>query len=469
MSLVNGFAIFAFFWILSSRKTETIAAFYLLILPVERAGPLLPINTGIAKLIMTAVLFMATKTKRNYWLNIDHQKFGGLLILLSVIHWTAFLRSDDKLLSFQYISYFSTSILVFFIFYGLLSRSLLKKSLNMLLLSTYAACGIGIMQYLIITYNLTNPLLLSLVPDEIKLYWIESAKNMAVYPIRITSFFFHSNGFGHFLSVIFSFNFSMFLVVKKRKERFLYFIAVVCVLISCLLTLSRGSAMVITVEGLAILIFFRKDVMNSRFRVAAIGFCFLLVGYFAIGPNLFGFLDRIRFSGLANREINWEYAMQLIPRHFLFGVGPGMCSYHMLCGFPFPADYLERLLIDLTVEGRINWYISHAHNFYLNTLIETGIFSLIVYLILIWTIIRKGVSLFIECRHAMIKALVAALLAPILGGLLRGLFESYVFFSSSYVGYYLSFCMAFILYLDNLQQRRYQNNGNPRRYSDMAN
>ena len=39
----------------------------------------------------------------------------------------------------------------------------------------------------------------------------------------------------------------------------------------------------------------------------------------------------------------------------------------------------NKILIDIRVSGEINWYISHPHNFYLNTIIETGFFSLIAF------------------------------------------------------------------------------------------
>jgi len=454
--LLSVFSLAAFFCLLMHRETLTIGSLLLVILPVARGGPLLDINTGLFKLALTAAFFLAVIHQRiaRRFFSADYHRIGLLMVLLSLIAATAFLMSEDKTLSSSYTACFFTSILAFFIFCRLFDRKFLRKALVMLSLSTFGACGLAILQYVIIRFRLSAPWLLIFVPSEIKMRFLELGGNLSSDVIRLPSFFFHSNGFGHFLAMVFGLHFVMFIVARKRKEKILYFASVLAILISCLLTLSRGSVLIIAGEGLVLLILFRRELIRTKMRIFTVGTCFLLIGIFALGPNLQNFLERIQAAGLANRDINWGYAIRLLPRHFLFGTGPGMCSYQMLSSYPFSEEYFGQMSIDLHVSGEINWYISHAHNFYLNAMIETGLFSLLVYGILFWNVFRKGFQIYSQNNHVLIRALAAGSFVALLGSLLRGTFESYVFFDSSYVGYMISFYFAVILYLDGLPQIR---------------
>ena len=125
-----------------------------------------------------------------------------------------------------------------------------------------------------------------------------------------------------------------------------------------------------------------------------------------------------------------------------------MCSYHMLSGHPFTTEYFGHIINELQTSGQLNWYISHAHNFYLNTLIETGPLSLVVYILLLGSILKKGTRILREQQNPAIRALTVGSFVALIGSIVRGLFESYVFWGSSYVGYLVSFYLTLILYLD---------------------
>ncbi len=454
------------------RHTNIACLFLFLIMPISRDGPL-NLNLAPIKLVLAAILFFFAlpRTSRLFRSETFHRACFLLILLTSTVI-VSFALSEAKRYSFNFVFYFSTSVFMFFMFAKLLDFSFLKQAAGALLIVTYVACGLAILQFFVIKFQLSSNVLLRLIPIEFRMAGVNVQHQICNEGLRLPSFFYHNNGFGHFLTVVFGFHFSMLLYSKKTLDKILYTSAVSLILVACLLTLSRGTALVIAIEILLIVILLRRLVKTKVFQLLFYAISIFTFGLLFLETNTSKFFERIISSGLSYRDINWNYAIRLIPDHFLFGSGPGTSSYYILTSFPFISEYLKEILSDLNVIGVIDWHMSHPHNFYLNAILEAGVFSLVVYLLLFCTLIGKGLNLNSNSNHSLIKALSAGATVPLIGCLLRGFFESYVLFDSPDVGFIVAFFSVLILYLNSFPEsssKRLSPNLDPKSFENLQN
>lgn len=199
----------------------------------------------------------------------------------------------------------------------------------------------------------------------------------------ITSSFAHYNDFGSYLVVVSSLLFALLLPPKMLKAK-IYSLLILAVLsiAAIFLTLSRGSWIGLLVSCILLVALSGK---NSK-RLAPI---FLLAGAMFLFPV---FRERLLFAfkegGDSDRFRIWLGAWKMVNEHPFFGIGVGT----------FMANFSKYLP---------SANIAYAHNCYLQIWAETGVFSLISFVLFISSFIYLGIKKFITSSDLLLLGLLA--------------------------------------------------------------
>jgi O-antigen ligase len=313
------------------------------------------------------------------------------------------------------------------------------------------ACLVAILQYITIYFHLTHKALVYIIPPVEKFAFFKMEQNVSTSGLRLPSFFFHSNQFGHFLAVCFAILFPLLLYSKNALHRwFLTFVIVL--LISCtFITQSRASIFLIGIAAVSVLLL-NANIAGKKWKTLLL----LLVGGITVGAVVFAlnaesYLERLATFDLSFREKNWLYAIKLIPANFLFGVGPGVASYNIMLNFPLIEESMA--INSYVALGTVDYRASHPHNFYLATLLETGVFLLVAKLIFYGFLFKLSFSIVTRAKHALVRALASSTLTVLIIEFIRGFFESYCFLTAMESGGLVAFVISMLLYLDSKANR----------------
>ena len=199
----------------------------------------------------------------------------------------------------------------------------------------------------------------------------------------ITSSFAHHNDFGAYLVVVLSL--AAALVSADSSSGFKAISLSILAMSSTLaiiLTFSRGSWLAMSISFIFMFILSRKNLK----RLIPV---FLVIIAMFLFPT---FYERLfltfKSGGDSDRFRYWLAAWKMINEHPFFGIGVGT----------FMANF-SKFLPDS--------YISYAHNCYLQIWAETGIFSLISFLVFIGSFIYLGVKKFFVSKDFLLLGLLS--------------------------------------------------------------
>lgn len=210
-----------------------------------------------------------------------------------------------------------------------------------------------------------------------------------------TSSFGYYNAFGGYLVVVSSLLIA--LLLKEGRFRLKTGILLALSIFSTcaiILTFSRGSWLAIALSFVFICFFSKKDLkwLTPIFLVVIIMFLFPV------------FQERLFFAfkagGDSDRFRYWLAALKMIKEHPFLGLGVGT----------FMANFSKYLP---------NCSVSYAHNCYLQIWAETGIFSLISFMLFISSVVYLGVKKFFVSRDFLLLGL----LSGAVGFLVHSFFE----------------------------------------------
>jgi O-antigen ligase len=376
-----------------------------------------------------------------------YQQIVPLLALAALLVIISYLGATPRGVATELTRTFVISAAFFVIVCRLIDEKLLNQGVLAIAVVLVGASAVAVLQYVIIAFHLDFPSLLTFLPAEQRIGYFEDNLIVGQEGVRLSSFFFHSNQLGHFLEVTFIFYFPIFLASDKISHRLGYGLLVGLSLASLLLTQSRGALMLIII-GVAIVFVVNGKHLFSRRRYSVV---LVLVGALIgsglmFGSNLSSFSSRIASFDLSHREHNWIYALEIIPEHLPLGVGMGGSGYHILSRFP-PVNS-EDLLTSYYARQALNYWSGNPHNYYLATVLETGIFSLVAQLLLFGSLILVALRVHRRTLNSHHKSL--AIGGALVLGLefLRGLYESYGFFGAPETSATLAFVCAVLLYLE---------------------
>jgi hypothetical protein len=417
------------------------------LLPIQKDGPF-DLDLAFWKLIIVLLLLAACLPKCNQLtMGLRYQQIAPLLVLMVLLVLISYIWATPRDVATELTQAFITSAAYFIVLCRIIDENLIKMGMFAIAVLLLGASAVAVIQYAVITFHLDFSFLLTFLPVEQRIGYFEDNLDIAPEGVRLPSVFFHSNQFGHFLALVFTIFFPLFLSAARNHERFGYGAVAALALASSLLTQSRAALVLMITSTIVISLVYAKDLVIGR-RYAAVlvlVFAFLAGGLF-FGNNLSSFVSRIASFDLSYRQDNWIQTVELIPEHLPLGVGMGGSGYHILLRFP-PVNQ-EDVLTSYYAQQSLNYWSENPHNFYLATVLETGIFSLFVQLLFFGRFVWLGIKVHQETRCLRHKAL--AIGGTMVLGLefLRGFIESYAFFSAVETGAILAFVCALLLYME---------------------
>lgn len=309
------------------------------------------------------------------WLNVALLAFI-LTSSLSLFNSGIYLNKSINALFGKWVQYIGICIIIQDIAYD---KKIFERGLYIFIFSAFLAVLSGLTQYFFGVEFLRH-----------KLITTTNAGMKAA-----TSSFPHYNGFGGYLVVALSSMFGIFLSLKmSRMKKYLFFALIILSLGAIFITFSRGSWMSLFVSFIFLNILSGKGFKRLLPVFIAVFLVFLM-------PV---FRDRLFFifehGGDSDRFKYWQAAWQMILGHPFFGTGVGT----------FMANFSKYLP---------STNVSYAHNCYLQIWAETGIFSLLSFLIFAVSLVYFGIKRFFASQDFILLGF----LSGAVGFLIHTLFE----------------------------------------------
>lgn len=193
---------------------------------------------------------------------------------------------------------------------------------------------------------------------------------------RLGSLWFTAMTINGFYTMCFFFGLGLAMKSKDRREKFLWYLAVLLIFMGMMYTYTR-IALVAVVLGMGLMMWRIK-----RFRW--VGIFVLLLVPLAIPASM---MTRIQSSfeldySFFVRLLAWYHSSLQIASHPWFGIGIQTWKQWYIAIAPF--DFL---------------YAQHPHNVYIKILLEIGIFGFLAYFYIIWSILKNYYKTCIRGRH----------------------------------------------------------------------
>lgn len=244
------------------------------------------------------------------------------------------------------------------------------------------------------------------------------------------------NVFGEFLVMMLPLSAVMLAKTKGWKRVFSLF-GFACTGIALVLTMSRGAWLAAILSfGLFLIIFSRGFLKLAFFGIFAIPFL----------PSVLPSSIVSRFTSIGNmtdtstsyRVSIWMGSLKMLKDFWPCGVGLGSDAF--LKVYPRYA---------LSSAG----YALHAHNLFLNFFLETGIFGITVFLILIIYFLKLVVSSFRKIADKKLGSIILALGAGVLGLLIQGMTDNVWFNYKIFLQFFLFLGLAGALRKTHIENR----------------
>lgn len=228
---------------------------------------------------------------------------------------------------------------------------------------------------------------------------VENSQDIAV---RIYSVFTNPNIFAEYLVILTPLAVGTMWYTKSMKKKLTFIIGVGVLLLALLMTMSRGGWLGIFVAAFVFVLIVDKRLLVLAIPIVLIAVPFLpksiLQRFISIGSNV--------DSSILYRTKIYQITANIIKDNFINGVGFGY--------IPFKQVY-ETYIRTMP--------IYHAHNTFLEIFAEGGIIGLLVFLILIFSLIKNGLCYLTKSSDKYIKYLGAGAMASLFGILANGMTE----------------------------------------------
>jgi len=423
---------------------RTAALGLLLMLPVLRDGPF-DGYLGFVKLFFVIVMTLVA-----LWCKPAHRgdaTTSGVLNLVAILVGVTILSSLHSS-NFHVAKYMTATYLTNHLFLVLVltvaTVRWYKFAVIAVAIVLSVACLVAVVQYFTVKFRISSPLLIYLLQPEARMAFFNLNLPMGSEGLRMQSFFFHSNQFGHLLSYGFAMMLPFLLMPNRLRNRVLVGMVIALTLVGCVLTQSRGTAILILVEGGFISWYFFR--FNMRRIVAAAMFVFTTLGLALLlfPANIAAFLGRLMSTDLSHRNVVWLNSIDLLPRHMMFGSGPGTSSCELTSNFPIVA--YEQIFDAYHATGSYDMFANNAHNHYIAAVLEGGVFFLIFQLILYISVAYIAIKRLSNQRLMGACPMLLGCSVAFMSEFVRGIIEAYCFLNAPETGALTAVAIACILY-----------------------
>lgn len=290
------------------------------------------------------------------------------------------------------------------------SENFVNRALCAISFSSAAVSVIGIMQYFIGS------------PSDI---WQDGALFSEIKG-RTVSTLENPNVLGEYLIIAIPITIALASCAKRKHLSFSFFVTA-CLDIACLvLTWSRGAWLGLIVAGA-----FTLFIVSKRWLVAGL-LCLpaAAAGVTCLGGNIISrFTSILNFSDSSTSyRINiWKSSLQMIKDRLFCGVGVGESAFCSV--FPYYA-----------ASGITSAF--HSHSLYLQITAETGIFSLLIFLVIIFIFAQKSLSFAKRSLTKRNRALALGMFCSVSAFLLQGITDHVWYNNRIYLLFWLLIGLA---------------------------
>jgi len=226
--------------------------------------------------------------------------------------------------------------------------------------------------------------------------------------LRIPSTFANPNVYGAYLLLTIPVCLIM-IHMSNRVIHKLYYAAISALLLYNLaFTYSRGCYLALG-AGLVVYVLFMERRLIALLVPAAIVLPFIIPASII---QRFASITNLSDSSTSYRIYIWQATLRILKDFWISGLGQGIDAYNVV--YPYYA------FSDVTAP--------HSHNLFLQVFVETGIFGLLVFLVLLLTFFRSLMRLYAKTRNKKTRAFLAAFTAAAVAFLIQGMFD-YVFYN----------------------------------------
>ena len=241
--------------------------------------------------------------------------------------------------------------------------------------------------------------------------WIDTNLNPHIQT-RVISTFDNPNILAEYLLLTIPITFALFYNSNGLVKKLLYLTGGALQVFCILFTYSRGGWIGLLLAMLIFAVFIDRKLLI----LYAIGG----IGVLALNPQ--GIITRvstiISMEDTSNlyRISLWKATINMIKDFWLNGVGLGMDAYKSV-----HQHYM--------IQGAA---AAHSHNLYLQIFVESGIFGIIGFLVLVFNSLRMNLTILVKGMEIKTKRIALAAFASIVGVLIHGLVD-YIFFSEKII------------------------------------
>ncbi|MFH1776620.1 MAG: O-antigen ligase family protein [Candidatus Omnitrophota bacterium] len=214
---------------------------------------------------------------------------------------------------------------------------------------------------------------------------------------------------------------ALVLEIKSKSVRIVFNLIVVFLLGCIFITYSRAAQLCSFIVLLILFLSIKKTrkflgiflVIFALLSITHVGFLknTLIERYQTMfSPDI----DISRDTSYMHRVDAWQASVQIIKRNPLLGVGNGLWKDHIYL-------YAPKQLIITQNRQVVEGYIATPHNYYLKVMVDSGIFALAAYLILLIMIFKTGLKFVYTSKNQQLKEIVTALLLSLLSWVLFSL------------------------------------------------
>jgi O-antigen ligase len=287
--------------------------------------------------------------------------------------------------------------LVYFVFVGqyfairyfISSKRKMLLSVSYFTLSGIFVCLYGLYQYATGSYETTT--------------WTDTQLFSDISG-RIYSTFQNPNVFGEYLLFLIPISLAMVIISKQLLHKIIYGGALALSLVCLILTYSRGCWLGL-IGGLFIFVL----LLYKRYLIPFIALSPFAI--FVIPQNIlnrFQSIGNLKDGSTAFRVYVWRGTVSMLEKIWPIGAGIGNKS--------FEAAYAPYAYADIMAP--------HSHSLYFHILSETGLFGILVFILLCYFIIRQLLMVYKHTKDRALQVLAIAFVSGFVSFLIQGFFDN---------------------------------------------
>lgn len=353
-------------------------------------APIIPTMAvvGLCLLCLFSLIVKSLTTKKFEW---HFEGVGLMIILMLLVYLFASVTSFSQVKSLQiWAVYFAFMIFYFVIINTVKTKEQLSAILTVFVLSGFVVCLYGIFQY-VFDWNISQAWMDEEMFEDIKM--------------RIYSTLENPNVLGEFILLVLPVSISLMWIKKQWLSKIFYFALSVIMAVALVLTFSRGCWIGLMVSAAVFITF----VAGKLWGIALMALPFIPMLLPESIINRFMSIGDMKDSSTSYRVYIWMGTLLMLKDFWLTGIGPGSEAFTQV--YPF---YSYNAIV-----------APHAHNLFLQIMVESGIIGIILFLLLIFMFIKKLICGYQyggkrNCNSVVIVGIASA----VLGFLVQGLFDN---------------------------------------------